>query len=290
MQGIRELKRRIKSIRNTQQITKAMHMVAAAKLRRARERAENFRPYINAIRDLLVDVAAELSEAGHPLVKSRKVNKAAYIVITGDRGLSGGYNISVIKEALNHKRKDDAEKAFIAVGQKGKNYFRRKGYALLGEFSYIDEEISRSDARVIASSVFQLYEQNTVEEVNLVYTEFVTTLQQSPKVIKILPVDLPEKGKETPEGKPSGIYLYEPSVEEILDKLIPSYITSQLYAALLEAKASELAARMAAMDSATQNAEKLIDELSLTYNRARQAGITKEISEVVGGAEALREK
>lgn len=285
MTGLKEIRRRIRSIKKIQKITTAMYMVAASGLRKARERAENFRPYFENIRVLVSKTGENQILSRNPIFQEKAIKKGLYIVITGDQGLAGGYNINVIKEALEHM--PYGERFFVAVGKKGSIFLRNRGYTLLKELNNNgrEDEVSKH----IGKKVLQLYSSGEMDAVYLAYTEFVTTLKQEPKVIRLLPVDIKEFMKnDGSEGEQEG-YLFEPSPDEVLKGLIPLYLSSQIYGALLESKASELASRMTAMDSATDNARNLIDSLTLSYNRIRQGAITGEISEIVGGAEALKE-
>jgi F-type H+-transporting ATPase subunit gamma len=285
MTGLKEIRRRIRSIKKIQKITTAMYMVAASGLRKARERAENFRPYFENIRVLVSKTGENQILSRNPIFQEKAIKKGLYIVITGDQGLAGGYNINVIKEALEHM--PYGERFFVAVGKKGSIFLRNRGYTLLEELNNNgrEDEVSKH----IGKKVLQLYSSGEMDAVYLAYTEFVTTLKQEPKVIRLLPVDIKEFMKnDGSEGEQEG-YLFEPSPDEVLKGLIPLYLSSQIYGALLESKASELASRMTAMDSATDNARNLIDSLTLSYNRIRQGAITGEISEIVGGAEALKE-
>lgn len=285
MTGLKEIRRRIRSIKKIQKITTAMYMVAASGLRKARERAENFRPYFENIRVLVSKTGENQILSRNPIFQEKAIKKGLYIVITGDQGLAGGYNINVIKEALEHM--PYGKRFFVAVGKKGSIFLRNRGYTLLEELNNNgrEDEVSKH----IGKKVLQLYSSGEMDAVYLAYTEFVTTLKQEPKVIRLLPVDIKEFMKnDGSEGEQEG-YLFEPSPDEVLKGLIPLYLSSQIYGALLESKASELASRMTAMDSATDNARNLIDSLTLSYNRIRQGAITGEISEIVGGAEALKE-
>lgn len=285
MTGLKEIRRRIRSIKKIQKITTAMYMVAASGLRKARERAENFRPYFENIRVLVSKTGENQILSRNPIFQEKAIKKGLYIVITGDQGLAGGYNINVIKEALEHM--PYGERFFVTVGKKGSIFLRNRGYTLLEELNNNgrEDEVSKH----IGKKVLQLYSSGEMDAVYLAYTEFVTTLKQEPKVIRLLPVDIKEFMKnDGSEGEQEG-YLFEPSPDEVLKGLIPLYLSSQIYGALLESKASELASRMTAMDSATDNARDLIDSLTLSYNRIRQGAITGEISEIVGGAEALKE-
>lgn len=284
--GIREFKRRIRSVKNTQQITKAMKMVAAAKLRRAQEAAEASRPYNETLRGTLARLAAVAFDVRHPLLAKREeVKKVGYVVIAADRGLCGGYNTNIIR-ATNAAIEEDerkVENSIIAVGRKARDFYRKRG-GLEAEFINLGDNIAYADAREIGQYVVNAYENEELDEVYLVYARFVNILRQVPTITKLLPIETPADEGETTHQVD---YIYEPSAEEILLSLLPRYIGSQLYNAMLEGKASEQGARMTAMDNATSNAGEIIDNLTLQMNKARQKAITDEILDIVGGAEAL---
>lgn len=281
---MRDIKRRIKSVNSTKQITKAMELVSSAKLRRTRERAEKTRPYFNTIKNTVQDIFSTTGGIKHPFVTEREIKKTCYIVISADRGLCGGYNSNVIKTAVNHGQ-DKKDVSIISIGVKARDFFRSRKYDLDGEFIHISENPSYGDAKKISSLVTQLYTKEMVDEVYLVYTQFVSTISQKPEVIKLLP--LGGKVEKEDDEKPYEHVAYEPSAEEVLDYLIPKYIESTIFGALVESSASEQGARRIAMENATDNAEEMIGDLTLSYNRARQAAITQEIAEIVGGANAL---
>lgn len=283
--GMQDIKRRIRSVDSTKQITKAMELVSTAKLRRARQRAEQNRPYFEKIEEAVQGILPHAKEVQNIYLDQRELKKTGYIVITGDRGLCGGYNTNAIKKALSHM--DDRDVSIIAIGQKAVNFFRKKQYDLDGEFVAISEKPLFSDAKSIGKLAMELYENEMIDEVNLVYTEFVSTINHKPKLIKLLPLDEKDIPEEMQEERDE-VMTYEPSPEEVLNYLIPKYVESMIYGALIESSASEQGARRVAMESATDNAEEMIDDLNLKYNRARQASITQEISEIVGGAEAQK--
>ncbi|MEN6351484.1 MAG: ATP synthase F1 subunit gamma [Syntrophomonas sp.] len=286
--GVREFKRRIRSVTSTQQITKAMKMVAAAKLRRAQEAAESSRPYNETLQGTLARLAAVSFDVRHPLlVKREDVRKVGYIVVTADRGLCGGYNTNIIRTA-NQAIADDERKiehGIIAVGRKARDFYRKRT-GLDAEFINLGDKISYADAREIAQYVINAYENEELDEVYLVYAKFINVLRQVPTVTKILPLEPPSEA-EGKEGHQVD-YIYEPSAEDILLALLPRYIGSQIYNSMLEGKASEHGARMTAMGSATENAGEIINNLTLVMNKVRQAAITDEILDIVGGAEALK--
>lgn len=269
-----------------QQITKAMKMVAAAKLRRAQESAEASRPYTETLQGTLARLAAVVFDVRHPLLETREaIRRVGYVVITGDRGLCGAFNTNIIRAAMAAMDGDERkiENGVIAVGQRGRDFFRKRGL-VDAEFINLGDRISYADAREIGYYVMNAYENEEVDEVYIVYGQFINVLRQVPTVTKILPLEPPEQ-EETEEHLVD--YIYEPSAEDILLTLLPRYIGSQIYHAMLESKASELGARMTAMSNATENAGEIIETLTLEMNQVRQAAITDEILDIVGGAEAL---
>ncbi len=283
-ESTRDIKRRIRGISNTRQITKAMELVSSAKLRRAREQMEKSRPYYNTVYSNIRNALSTVGNIKHPYLDVRDVNKSLYIVITADRGLAGGFNSNIIRK-VEHDIKDKKDKIYlITVGLKGREYFKRRGYNVVEEFVGITEEPYFSDAQEIGKIVMDMYRKKEIDEVKVIYTQFVTTISQEVKELKLLPN---EEIKKDIEVKNS-VVEFEPSPEEVLDYLIPKYIESVIYGALIESSSSQQGARRTAMESATDNADEMIDELQLSYNRARQAAITAEISEIVTGAEALK--
>lgn len=283
--GVRDFKRRIRSVQNTQQITKAMKMVAAAKLRRAQERAEASRPYTETLQGTLARLAGVAFDVKHPLLEKREeVRKVGYIIVTADRGLCGGYNTNIIRAANMAMAEDTrgVDHGVIAVGRKTRDFYRKRG-GYDAEFINLGDNVSYADAREIGQYVMEAYENEELDEVYLVYARFVNALRQIPIVSKILPIETPEGDSEERYVD----YIYEPSAEEILLALLPRYVGSQIYHAMLEGKASEQGARMTAMGNATENAGEIIDALTLKMNKVRQAAITDEILDIVGGAEAL---
>lgn len=286
--GVREYKRRIRSVKNTQQITKAMEMVAAAKLRRAQENAEAARPYTETLQDTLSRLAGVAYDITHPLLEKREeVRKVGYVIITSDKGLCGAYNTNIIRAANNAMEEDtrDVSTSIIAVGRKGRDFYRKRG-EVDAEFINLGDNVSYADAREIGQYVINAYENEELDEVYVVYSHFINVLRQVPTVIKILPIEPPATEEKTEEHYVD--YIYEPSAEAILLSLLPRYIGSQIYHAMLEGKASELGARMTAMGNATENAGEIIESLTMEMNKVRQAAITDEILDIVGGAEALK--
>jgi len=285
MPNIRDLRRRIKSIKNIQQITKAMKAVSAAKMRRAQENVTAARPYAKRLIGVLGRVAPVTKGVRHPLLEVREPKKAAYVVITADRGLCGGFNSNIIRKAAAEIRNlPDVE--LICVGRKGRDFFRKRGYNIIQQYVGLGENVNAAQAREIARYIIDSYSEGQFDAVYLVYSEFVNVMVQRPVAAKLLPAE-PPKGKEGDAASGLVDYIFEPSAEEVLASLLPKYVTNTVFQAMLESKAGEQSARMTAMDNATKNASDIISRLTLSMNRARQAAITKEISEIVGGAAAL---
>jgi len=284
-ENLRDIKRRIRSIKNTEQITKAMEMVAAARLRHAQERVEQARPYSQEIDGLIKRVAGSFSDLTHPFFEVRERQNVGYVVFTSDRGLCGAFNSHVIRK-VEMELAQEKEAGLIIIGRKGRDYFRRRKYNILSEFVNIGDDPAVDQARGIARTLVDLYTGNIVDEVNLVYTEFISTGKQQPVVYKLLPLAQPsaEKSNDTKIID----YIIEPSPEDVLAMLLPRFIEAEVYRAVLESRASEEASRMIAMSQAKENAGEMIEQLTLLSNKLRQAAITKEISEIVGGAEALK--
>lgn len=282
MANLQDIRRRIKSVKNIQQITKAMKMVAAARLRRAQENALANKPYADKMRQVLNDVAANAGEVSHPLLEVRKVDKKVYVVLASDKGLAGAYASNVFKEVVaNLSSKSEAD--LVTVGRKANAYFKNRGYSITAEYAGFSERPTYDDARSIASKIIDMFTKGECDEIYMVYTKFISTINVVPTTVKLLPFT----GIEGQEAGQNGEYIYEPSAGEVLGHLLPQYLETMIYAALLQASASELGSRMTAMSNATDNAEDLIHKLVLTYNKIRQAGITTEINEIVSGAEAL---
>ncbi len=284
MATLRDIKRRIKSVKNTQQITKAMKMVAAAKLRRAQEDIIAARPYAQKMMNVLSSLAARTKSDSHPLLEVRDVKKVELIVVTSDRGMCGGFNTNIMRLAENFIRnnEDKFDIGLNLVGRKGKDYFKRRGLNIRQDRTLPPGRPNYKLAAEIGQDVAENYVNGQFDEVYVVYSEFKSAMSQRPVVIRLLPIEPIEAG-EFP-----GEYIYEPSEEAILSQLLPKHIEVQIFRAILESAASEHGARMTAMDSATKNAKEMIAGLTLKYNRARQAAITKELMEIIGGAEALK--
>jgi F-type H+-transporting ATPase subunit gamma len=281
---LRDIRRRIGSVQNTKQITRAMKVVAASRLRRSQERIFNARPYANQMMALLESLAARLEQQQHPLLARREERKILLVVVTADRGLCGAFNANLLRTAQSYIRERGAEKvSLVTVGRKGRDFFRRRPVHMTAEYVNIFRQLEYSHAKELADKVIELYTSEAVDAVDFVYNEFKSMMAQNVKVERYLPIE----PRVTTEGEYHAEYIYEQPPAEILKTLLPRYVEVQVFRALLESQAAEYAARMTAMDSATNNAEELIEALRLRLNRLRQAGITKEIIEVVSGAQAL---
>jgi F-type H+-transporting ATPase subunit gamma len=285
MATLREIRRRISSITNIQQITNAMRMVAAARFRRAQEAILAARPYAYKFDTLLRHLASQMEMQEHPLLETREVKDVCIIVVTSDRGLCGSFNNNVIRRAVSHIEDNysDAEVDLICVGRKGRDYFVLRHYNIIAEHINILRHLDYQHAVGIAAHITTLYTEKIVDRVDVVYNNFRSAILQEVLVEQFLPI-IPQR----PEGDELFIeYLYEPTMEEIWETVVPQHLNTQIWRILLDSDAAEQAARMTAMENATNNAEELINELTLERNRVRQTMITREISEIVGGAEAL---
>ena len=278
--SMKDIKLRIRSMENTKQITKAMEMVAASKLRRAQDRVAHSRPYFETLYETLCTIAEKTEDFDSPYLAQREVKKVCYVVFAGDRGLAGGYNNNVLKMAYGEMADKDA--CVLPIGKRAVEFFRRRGIPILTEAYAEAADISISECFTASKLLCRLFLNEEFDEIYVIYTTFVSILSQVPTERKILP--LPKTGKEK-TGDPTCLTLYEPSSFEVFDAIIPEYLGGIIYGALCESVASEQGARRTAMDAATKNAEEMIDDLSLKYNRARQGAITQEITEIVAGGE-----
>ena len=290
MATLKDIKRRITTVRSTQKITSAMKMVAAAKLRRAQEAIENARPYAERMRSTLEEVAGGMGTVEHPLFEARdSVKSLELIIVTSDRGLAGAFNNAVIKFAekiLKEREAGLSKVSFTLLGKKVGDYYKRRRKSDILEAKPTGNAITYAQAAEVARGAARRFEAGEVDEVILIYSEFVTTMTQTPRGVQLLPVPVPapEASEDDADASP---YEIEPSAEKLLSVLVPKAVEVEVFRALLESQAGEHAARMAAMESATQNTEELIEKLTLQYNRARQAAITSELVEIVTGAQAL---
>ena len=286
MASMRDIKRRKGSIQSTQQITKAMKLVSTVKLQRAKQRAEQSKAYFNCMYETVTSMLAKTGSLNHPYLKKGESGKKAVIVITSNRGLAGGYNSNVVKLITQGDFKKD-ELEIYAIGKKGRDALNRNGYHIMEEDAEIIEEPSYVDAMAISSKLLEAYAAGEICEIYLAYTGFKNTVVHVPTLLKLLPVEAPTEEKAEKESESKAMMNFEPEDDEALDMIIPKYVTSLIYGGLVEAVASENGARMQAMDSATSNAEEMIDHLSLMYNRARQGSITQELTEIIAGANAI---
>lgn len=286
MASMRDIKRRKGSIQSTQQITKAMKLVSTVKLQKARNRAEQTNPYFNYMYRTVASMLAKSGGIDHPYLNRRDSEKKAVVVITSNRGLAGGYNSNVVKLVTGSGDLHTENTEIYAIGSKGKEALERRGYQIKVDGSQIIESPSYEDAAALCRRVLEAYTAGEIGEIYLAYTHFKNTVSHEPTLIKLLPVEL--DGEEIEKAADSNVLMnYEPGEEEALDTIIPKYVTSLFYGALVEAVASENGARMQAMDSATSNAEEMISDLTLKYNRARQGSITQELTEIIAGASAI---
>lgn len=282
---MKEIKTRIKSVESTKQITKAMELVSSSKFRKAKERAESARPYFNTLYNTVQDIAKNTSNSRNVFLKERKVNNVCYIVIAGDRGLAGGYNSNILKAVIAHNKLGTGK--VITVGKKAKESLSKRGYEVIDYIESV-EKCVYEDANRLAQTAMEAYKNGEVDEVNLVYTEFISALSQEPKIVKLLPVTIDNTNTEKEVKKGKAAVQYLPSADAVLGYVLPKYVSGSVYGAIAESFASEQAARRTAMESATDNANEMISKLELVYNRARQAAVTQEISEIVGGAAAAK--
>ncbi|KGP92438.1 ATP synthase F0F1 subunit gamma [Pontibacillus chungwhensis BH030062] len=285
MASLRDIKNRISSTKKTKQITKAMEMVSASKLNRAEQNAKSFNPYMDKIQEVVASIANGGGDVSHPMLNTRPVKKTGYLVITSDRGLAGAYNSSVLRKVYQkiqdtHSSKD--EYTVIPMGRVGRDFFSKRDMPIEREITGVADQPAFADIKDVASEAVQLYTDGVIDELYIYYNHYVSAITQEVTETKLLPLtDI------STEGKKLSSYEYEPDQDQILKSLLPQYAESLIFGALLDGKASEHAARMTAMKAATDNADDLIGDLTLSYNRARQASITQEITEIVGGAAAL---
>lgn len=288
MQGTREIRRRIRTVKSIQQITRAMQMVAASRFKRVEGRVFKARPYRTLIRELLQELVAAVPNLTHPLLVKREPRNIGLVLITSDRGLCGAYNTNILRE-FNQFVPSVSEKKIrlILIGKKGHNYYSRREYDIHEYYPQPSLQEAFDVTQRVVDGLTKGYTEELYDEVHLFFTQFKTAMSSTPTRLKLLPMESPkgEEGVAVTTGEP----IFEPTAEEIVLSLLPRYLEAQVYGALLESAASEQGARMVAMKGATENAEEMISELTLTYNKARQAAITKEILEIVSGAEALKE-
>ncbi len=290
MPGLKEIRKRIGSVKSTKQITKAMKMVAAAKFRKSQTRILELRPYAEKMSSVLASLAKSV-ESGHPLLEVRPRKRVEILVLTSDKGLCGAFNTNIMKTAfklINEIKSEGIDVSVSAIGKKGTDLFRRRGFTLRQSWTGISGNVSYLTAKEITGNIIENYVNETFDEVVLIYNEFKSALVQRVSVVRLLPL-APVKVEEGSSSEQIATFLYEPSQQAIFDNLLPKNLEVQVFRALLEARASEEAARMTAMENATKAADDMIASLTLQYNKARQASITKELMDIVGGVEALKQ-
>jgi F-type H+-transporting ATPase subunit gamma len=289
MATLRDIRRRIRSVESTQKITRAMKLVAAAKLRRAQERIVSARPYAVKMAELLSSLVRRAEGEAHPLLVRREAARKRLVIITADKGLCGAFNSNILRASLAFLREQgETSVTLVVVGKKARDFYRRRPYKIKSEMLGFFDRLAYSHAQELAGGLMQEYLAGEVDEVHLMYNEFRSVAVQRVKREQLLPIE----PAATPDGEgeaAAGDYIYEPSPEAILAALLPRHVTTQVYRALMESVAGEYGARMTAMEAATKNAKEMIGVLTIQYNKARQERITKELLDIVGGAEALRQ-
>lgn len=284
--GSKEIKTRMTSVESTKQITKAMQLVASSKLRKAKERAESSRPYFTTLYNTINEISQSTKGVKNDFLVQREVKNKCYIVVAGDRGLAGGYNSNVLKAAVNHM--EGKQEKIISIGKKAHEFFDKRGYEIVNSIENV-EYCNYDNVLEISNNVMDLYKKGEIDEVHIAYTEFISPLVQNVKLIKVLPLVFENKNNESQEKSVRrGRVQYLPSAEAVLGYIIPKYISGTIYGGVIESFASEQGARRTAMESATDNADEMLSDLELKYNRARQSAVTQEITEIVGGVEALK--
>lgn len=293
MATLRDIRKKIKAIQSTKKITKAMKMVAAAKLRKVQDRMLNFRPYATSMQTVLSSLARVAERELHPILAVRPRKTVEVLVMTSDRGLCGAFNTNILRSAtqyIDSLKKEGFELSFSAVGRKSRDYFRRRSLTTRKSWVGLSGRITYTNAQEIATDIIENYTNETIDEVVLIYNEFKSLATQKLSIVKLLPiVELETEGAAEYAQLP-GDFLYEPSAEILYERLLPKYIEIQVYRALLESSAAEEAARMSAMENASKNCDDLITKTTLIANKLRQAGITKDLMDIVGGVEALKAK
>jgi F-type H+-transporting ATPase subunit gamma len=288
MATLRDIRRKIGAVKKTQQITKAMNMVSAAKLRGAQQRMEGFRPYAQAFAMMLGNMAGRVEPEIHPFfTPASEVTRVGLVLMTADRGLCGSFNVNLINQAVRFIREKEAEGIEVAVtcvGRKGRDFFRRRKREMLAQYVDVWNKFDFSNAVTVAREIMSSFLTGQVQEVYLIHSSFINMAIQRPRLVQLLPI----QPGEAAEAAPSLEYIFEPPMEQFLEYLLPKYINVQVYHGFLENSASEHAARMTAMDNAQSNCKEMITQLTLVMNKARQAAITKELMDIVGGAEALK--
>lgn len=287
MGSLKEIDTRIKSTKKMKQITKAMNMVSSSKLRRAEKNTKQFKPYMDKMQDAITAVAGSNKNSSHPMLKERDVKRSGYLVITSDKGLAGAYSANVLKRLvtdIKQKHNDSSEYSIVVLGQQGVDFLKTRGYEIESSLVDLPDQPSFKSIQALAKHAIDLYSEENIDKLNIYYSHYVSVLENKPTTKKVLP--LSQEDSSQGHGHMS-TYEFEPDKESILSVILPQYVESLIYGTILDAKASEHASRMTAMKNASDNATELIDDLSLEYNRARQAAITQQITEIVGGSAAL---
>ena len=281
--NMKAIKRRIKSVGSTMQITKAMELVSSSKLRKAKDKAEAGRPYFEKLYEMMTEIAESKKDFSSPFTEKREIKNRLFIVIAGDRGLAGGYNSNLLRSALSDWKEGENKPKIIAIGKKAIEFFEKRDFEIVGRYPLLAETAKTADCGDIATMAIEMFRRGEVDQVKIFYTTFVSPLVQNPVSMEILPIEKDDEGGDAPS-----LITYDPTPEAVFDRIVPKFTMSLIYCALSDSYASEQSARRNAMENATDNAEKMIGELSLKYNRARQEKITNEINEIVSGANALQ--
>ena len=288
MASLQDIRRRIRSVKSTQKITSAMNMVATSRLRRAKEAATSNKPYADKTAEVVREIASNATDFSHPLLEIHETGKKIILVIASDKGLAGAYSSNVCKAAMN-QIEDRSNTELVTVGRKSRVFFKHRNYDVVKDYTGMSERPKYEHAQMIARYLMDRFTEGGVKEIEMIYTRFVSAINCVPEVVKLLPFTAEKSDEKSEES--TGLkaeYIYEPSAEAVLSHLLPQYLVTVIYAAMLQSAASELSSRMNAMSNATDNAGELIETLNLHYNKVRQAKITNEITEIVGGAEALK--
>ncbi len=290
MATLRDIQRRIRSVQSTQKITKAMKLVAAAKFRRAQERILAARPYAKKMNELLSGLVERTGDETHPLLARRDTGRKRLVIITADKGLCGAFNSHILRESLRFLHgAEESSVTLVVVGKKARDFYRRRQFTVKSEMLGFFDRLAYSHAQEIANGLMHDYLAEEVDEVHLMYNEFRSVAVQRPVRQQLLPIPADTESDDKDDAGPQEEYLYEPGPQAILASLLPRHVTTQVYRALMESAAGEYGARMTAMESASKNAREMINVLTIQYNKARQERITKELLDIVGGAEALRQ-
>ena len=290
MPSLQSLRRKIAAVKNTQKITKAMKMVAAAKLKRSQDRILAARPYSHRLRDVIANLSRRVNRAAHPLLQKRSGRNVEILIVTSDRGLCGAFNANIVRKAVEFIRESEAANAKITlsiVGRKGREYFRRRNWPVRQQWLGVFDRLTYEHGLEIGQDLIERYTEGTFDQLYVIYNEFKSAIQQRVIVEQFFPIEALDQSDQNADRLGGG-YLYEPDEDELLKALLPKHFQTQAYRILLESAAAEHGARMAAMDGASRNAAEMIKRLTLYYNKTRQAAITKELMDIVGGAEALK--